>query len=132
MLKWAGVVYLLCMGLLYLRRAMSVRQATPHMSATGTFCRGFYVSISNPKTLLFFVAFLPQFATAGEYYQKQIAILSLCFLCLAVLLDSLYAVLASTLYSLLQRYPVNRLQNGMTGVLLLGAGAWLAGIRRFS
>ena len=131
-LKWVGVAYLLCLGLLYLVRSGSGRQAPPPLSASGTFRRGFYVSISNPKTMLFFVAFLPQFAVAGEDYQRQIAMLSLCFLCLAAVLDSLYAVLASGLYPIVRRYNAVRLQNGLSGILLLGAGAWLALSRRFS
>lgn len=130
-LKWMGVVYLLCLGVLHLRQACASREAESAMAPAGTFARGFYVSISNPKTILFFTAFLPQFATAGDHYLWQILILSASFLCLAALLDACYAVLASTLYPVLQRYNVSGIQHGLSGVLLLGAGAWLAATRRF-
>lgn len=130
LLKWSGVIYLLCLGLLYLVRAGRGRQPAPVMSASGTFFRGFAVSISNPKTMLFFAAFLPQFATTGEMYMQQIAILSLIFLCLAALLDSCYAILASGLYPVLQRFNISRIQNGLSGILLLCASVWLATARR--
>jgi threonine/homoserine/homoserine lactone efflux protein len=56
---------------------------------------GFVVSLANPKTLLFFAAFLPQFAVEGNELIKQLAVLALTFIGVAIVLDSLWAVMAA-------------------------------------
>jgi threonine/homoserine/homoserine lactone efflux protein len=49
---------------------------------------------------------------------------------LAALLDSCYAMLSARLQLLLSRHNIARLQNGLSGLLFLGASAWLAATRR--
>jgi len=65
-LKWVGVAYLLYLGLYHLRKVISSKQQETEIAASATFKRGFAVSLTNPKTLLFFSAFLPQFVTSWE------------------------------------------------------------------
>ena len=130
-LKWAGVVYLLYLAARHLKQAIVGEQTSSlQISTTATFARGFLVSSTNPKTILFFSAFLPQFVSSGEYYLQQISILSLTFLLLAALLDSCYAILAARLQSLLLQHNIARMQNWFSGLLFLGASAWLAATRR--
>jgi len=123
-LKWLGVIYLLYLGV---RHLLAVRSTSDTIiSAAGTFQRGFWVSLTNPKTILFFSAFLPQFTTPDISYQLQIAVLSLIFWFLAVLLDSGYALLAHKLLSILKTKNMAKYQHGASGALYISAGTILA------
>lgn len=123
-LKWIGVAYLVYLGIQHFLNMRTTTQNT--VSAIGTFQRGFWVSLTNPKTILFFSAFLPQFADASGSYAVQIAILSFLFWGLALMIDSTYVILANKLSPLLKRKGVSAYQNGISGTLYLGAGAALA------
>jgi homoserine/homoserine lactone efflux protein len=130
-LRWLGVAYLLWLGLRTWRSAsteLSSIAAEPR-SVRAIFARGFLVSLSNPKTLLFYAAFLPQFVSAEpEQATYQLLLLSGTFLAIAVLLDGAWALLAGRLRSLLRARA--RLRNRLTGGLLMGAGLGLALARR--
>lgn len=123
-LKWLGVAYLVYLGVKQIM-AMWTTQVES-LSSTGSFARGFYVALTNPKTILFFSAFLPQFADTSSAYLPQIAILSVIFWCLAVALDTGFVLLASKASPLLRSKSVSKYQNGFSGVLYLGAGCFLA------
>ncbi|MCG8426504.1 MAG: LysE family translocator [Chromatiales bacterium] len=124
-LKWIGVAYLIYLGVSHLIRAASARQE-PEITAIASMQRGFWVSLTNPKTILFFSAFLPQFAVSTAPYLEQIALLSVIFWVLAAILDSGYALLASRLSALLNREGSSKQQNRASGILYLGAGTLLA------
>lgn len=125
-LKWLGVAYLLYLGVLHLKAAVRPKTRDVDISSSATFIKGFIVSLTNPKTLLFFGAFLPQFVTATGDYTFQIVLLSLSFLMMAVVLDSGYALLSSKLKVLMSSRNLNVFRNGFSGLLYLGASAWLA------
>ena len=129
-LKWLGAVYLIYLGVAQVKCALSGAVSTKSGSASATFARGFWVSITNPKTIVFFSAFLPQFISSAGSYLTQIMLLSTAFLMLAVVLDSCYALLASKLGPLLEKHFMPKIQHGVSGVLFLAAGAWLATSRR--
>ncbi|MBT6057280.1 MAG: LysE family translocator, partial [Gammaproteobacteria bacterium] len=95
-LKWCGVAYLLWMGVTSFYKFYH-RTPGPGHTALGSFQRGFWVSLTNPKTILFFSAFLPQFANESAPYLEQIAVLSLIFWLLAIVADSFYALAAAKL-----------------------------------
>lgn len=124
-IKWGGVAYLVYLGITSLYRFTTSDGGT-EVNATGSFQRGFYVSLTNPKTILFFSAFLPQFVTDSSFYAQQITILSVTFLVLALILDSCYALLAGRLRWMLARKDFNKLQNGISGTLYLLASGLLA------
>lgn len=126
-LKWLGVTYLVFLAGKSLYRCWHP-VANESMTATGSFQRGFWVSLTNPKTILFFSAFLPQFVSSADHYLLQISLLSFCFWTLAVLCDSAYALLASNLKWLVdaQKIRAMRWQNGLSGTLLLAASGLLA------
>ena len=131
-LRWIGVAYLIYLGLQAWRApAVDLTRAPPQpRSSRAIFLRGFLVSMTNPKTLLFYGAFLPQFVSAEASLVPQLVLLSATFLCVAVLLDSAWALLASRFRAAL---AVNgKLRNRLTGSLLIGAGAGLAMARRTS
>lgn len=129
-LKWMGAAYLLLLALQHLKRLFVAHHVAIPLSAGGSFARGFIVSLTNPKTIVFFSAWLPQFISPSGSYNEQIIILSAMFLCLAALLDSCYALLSSRLRSLLQHKNLCRIQHGCAGLALMGASAWLAVARR--
>jgi homoserine/homoserine lactone efflux protein len=130
LLRWIGVAYLVWLGL----RAWTAPSAdgdapeTEPGSNREIWLRGFAVSLSNPKTLLFFGAFLPQFVTPGADAGRQLALLATTFLALATCLDSLWALSAGRLRPMVARG--GRLANRLTGGLLVGAGVGLALARR--
>ena len=130
-LRWLGVAYLLWLGLRTWRAAstdLSGVAAEPR-SAVAIFGRGFLVSLTNPKTLIFYAAFLPQFITAETAHATgQLVLLSGTFLGIAILLDGVWALLAGRLRSVLRAR--GRLRNRLTGGLLMGAGVGLAFARR--
>ncbi len=128
-LKWCGVAYLLFLGANSLY-AFYTHKKAERVSATASMQRGFWVALTNPKTILFFSAFLPQFASPDSAYLPQIAILSACFLFLAVTLDSCYVLLSAKLKWLLASKNVDRIGNGVSGTLFIGAGGLLAATNR--
>ena len=126
-LKWLGVCYLVYLGVQLILSSGKQQAAT--VSASGSFNRGFWVTLTNPKTILFFSAFLPQFASASGSYSAQIFLLSAIFWILAVILDSGYVILSSKLSPLLKSNGLARHQGRITGSIFLGAGAVLATAR---
>jgi threonine/homoserine/homoserine lactone efflux protein len=127
-LKWLGVVYLVYIGVARLRAACNRESAenVRQMSGSGTFWRGFLVGLTNPKTILFFGAFLPQWTTASLPIGPQIAVLSVTFLVLAAIFDSVYAVSGAALRDFVSRPTVKRLMDGLIGTLFVGSGVTLA------
>jgi homoserine/homoserine lactone efflux protein len=129
-LRWIGVVYLIYLGVRAWRApAVDLTKARPEKrSPRAIYMRGFLVSLSNPKTLLFYGAFFPQFVSVGGNLTAQLVLLAATFLILAVTLDGTWALLAGRFRAVL---AVNgKLRNRLTGGLLIGAGAGLALARR--
>lgn len=123
-LKWIGVAYLAYLGISQLIKAAST-QLQP-ITALGSFHRGFWVSLTNPKTILFFSAFLPQFTTPDGEYLAQITWLSIVFWILAVILDSGYAMLAGKLSEGVRFLRDKRWQNRVSAAMYLIASVLLA------
>lgn len=130
-LRWLGVAYLIWLGVRTWRASatdLETTEAEPR-SLLAIFVRGFAVSLTNPKTLLFYAAFLPQFIAADRGdVTHQLLVLAVTFLVVAVLLDGTWAMLASRLRGLLRARA--RLRNRLTGGLLIGAGIGLAFARK--
>ena len=125
-LRWVGVVYLLWLGVSAWRAPPTdlTDAAAQPRALSAIFGRGFLVSLTNPKTLLFYAAFFPQFVEPGPGASGQIALLAVTFLAVAVVVDSGWALLAARFRVVL---GVNgRLRNRLTGGLLIGAGIGLA------
>jgi homoserine/homoserine lactone efflux protein len=126
-IRWLGVVYL---GVRQWRaEPADLTRTTPQpRSFRAIYARGFLVSLTNPKTLLFYAAFLPQFITANDRVEAQLTLLSLTFLAVAVLLDGAWALAASGARKFLATR--GRIRNRLSGGLLIGAGIGLALARR--
>jgi len=131
LLRWIGVAYLVYLGIKAWREPPTdLTQTTPAESPNWRklFSRGFLVSLTNPKTLLFYGAFLPQFIDPKAPVMAQLLLLSGTFLVVAIVLDSCWALLAGRFRRFL---AVNgRLRNRLTGGLLMSAGLGLALARK--
>jgi threonine/homoserine/homoserine lactone efflux protein len=129
-LRWLGVAYLVWLGVAAWRAPVDDLSATRAQgrSAREIFVRGFLVGLTNPKTLLFYGAFFPQFITPGPTAGDQLLLLAVTFLVVAIVCDSSWAILAGRLRALLVAHT--RLRNRITGGLLVGAGVGLAMARR--
>ena len=125
-LRWLGVAYLLFLGIRHwLAQPVDLTRTKPQRkSLKAIYGRGVLISLTNPKTLLFYGAFFPQFIARDLPPGPQIALLTATFLVLAVLLDGGWAVLSGRARGLLAAR--GRLRNRLTGGLLIGAGLGLA------
>jgi homoserine/homoserine lactone efflux protein len=126
--RWIGVVYLLWLGIRQWRApAVDLSAARPQpRSRRAIVLRGFVVSLTNPKTLLFYGAFFPQFLSR-ERSVGELLLLAASFVVIAVTIDSGWALLAGRVRFLLARH--GRLRNRLSGGLLIGAGLGLAAAR---
>jgi threonine/homoserine/homoserine lactone efflux protein len=123
LLRWLGVAYLLYLGWRCWRAAPDhLALETPHPKRL--LLRGFLVSLGNPKTLLFYGAFLPQFIVPDRPVGPQLALLSTSFILLAVCIDGGWALLAGRSRHLLLKH--GRLRQRMTGGLLMTAALGIA------
>jgi threonine/homoserine/homoserine lactone efflux protein len=132
--RYAGAAYLVWLGVQKLRSRGHVATPTgePAAATRGRlFAQGIVVNVLNPKTALFFLAFLPQFVHPDRGpVAVQILVLGACFIGLGMLSDSGYAVLAGALAGRLRRtVRARRRLDRASGVVFLGlgAGAALAG-----
>ena len=124
--KIAGAGYLVGLGLWTLLS----RRAEPELALGGernlrrAFAQGIVVNVLNPKTALFFLAFLPQFVDADAPHPAlQIAFLGLLFAALGMVTDSLWALAAGTAGGMLHRSRrFVRTQRYVTGTVYVGLG----------
>ena len=107
-IRYAGAAYLVWLGVQALRsgeRSIAT-EPVPHDGALQIFRQGVLVNVLNPKTALFFLAFLPQFVNpARGAVGGQVLFLGGLFVLLSVISDSAYAFLAGTFGQYLQRSP---------------------------
>lgn len=131
-LRWLGVAYLVYLGVRQWRAAPvalgDVR--APAASRARLYWTGVVVNATNPKTLVFYAAFFPQFVDPARPHGVQIALLCLTFLVIQTLLDGSYALLGGRLRPWLASRARARLRNRVTGAFLIGAGLGLALARR--
>lgn len=131
--KWVGGVYLVVLGIKLLRAGIaSLPVAAPRApdSAWRLFANTYAVTALNPKGMVFFVAFLPQFIRPGADVTAQLWVLALTFVALATLNATLYAVFAASARRLLVSPRAQRRFNLGGGLLLSAAGVWALLARR--
>jgi homoserine/homoserine lactone efflux protein len=125
-LRLLGAAYLIWLGWKLLRSTGAFDQpgsAPPPRG--GFFLQGFLVLLGNPKALLWFGAFIPQFVDPTGDYVRQVVVLGLTAMATAAISDGGYAILAGGAGRLLSRQRV-RLISRVGGLFLIGGGAWLA------
>lgn len=134
-LKWIGAAYLIYLGVKLWRAPVSaegVEEAAemPRERPWRIFLHTYVVTALNPKSILFFVAFLPQFLDTARPLLPQMIIFEVTFLVLATINAALYGTLASMARTTIRRPSVQRTVNRAGGSLMIGAGLLAAGWRR--
>jgi threonine/homoserine/homoserine lactone efflux protein len=127
-LKYAGAAYLVWLGI-RLWRAPVAAAAAP-VTARRAVRDAYVVTALNPKSIAFFVAFVPMFVDAGAPFVPQAALLVATFVTLAAANAGIYALLASRLSGAVGRPSVRRAFNRTGGAMLVGAGLATAAARR--
>jgi homoserine/homoserine lactone efflux protein len=124
--RLAGAAYLIWLGYKFLRSPGALGDpAKVPAPRVGFFWQGFLVLMSNPKALLLFGAFIPQFVDPKGHYVDQVVILGVTAMVTAAIFDSAYAVLTGRARALLSP-PRVRLVSRLSGGFLIGGGVWLA------
>lgn len=125
--RFAGAAYLVWLGIKLVRMPAEITTADepPAPPRGGFFLQGFLVLLSNPKVLVFFGAFIPQFVDMSRDHVSQVAVLGLTFMVIAAMTDALYAILAgrARLFFSARR---TRLLSRVSGGFMIGGGIWLA------
>lgn len=128
--RLVGAAYLVWLGIkLIFSPALAVEEdAPPPPPRGGFFLQGLLVLLSNPKVLIFFGAFIPQFVDLNGNHFSQVAILGLTFMVAAGLSDAAYAALAGRARVFLSGRHARTLSQ-TAGGFMIGGGVWLALIR---
>ncbi len=127
--KYAGALYLVYLGVQMVCSSQvespaAVLQAAP---LSRIFRDGFVVALLNPKTTVFFAAFLPQFLSADTPFVPQSMALGSLFVAIATVTDSAYAVAAGAIAPALARaHGVRRLGRRLGGSVFIGLGIFTA------
>jgi threonine/homoserine/homoserine lactone efflux protein len=125
-LRWAGAAYLVWLGYKLLRSPEAIADpASAPAPRGGFFLQGFLVLMANPKALLWFGAFVPQFVDPKGDYVAQIVGLSLTAMAVALISDGAYALITGRAGAFLSRKRI-RLVSRLSGGFLIGGGIWLA------
>jgi len=125
-LKYAGAAYLMYLGVQTLQAGNQV-QASDRLEQQGlqrVFSQAIVVNLLNPKSALFFIAFMPQFVDRSRgTVAGQLLFLSGVFFALAIITDTTYALLAGKLGDLLRSSPTfRRRQRYVTAAMYIGLG----------
>jgi threonine/homoserine/homoserine lactone efflux protein len=130
-LKWCGAAYLIWLGIRLWRAggAIDTQPRTEMVSTWRMFGHAWLVTALNPKSITFFVAFLPQFIDPQADFLTQTAAFETTFLVLCFSNAFGYAVLASRARHLLRGARAIAVANKVAGALLVGAGVATATVR---
>ena len=130
-LRLAGAAYLIYLGIKMIRAGGEIGDVAVDDSKgrPNFFLQGFLVMLSNPKALLFYGAFIPQFLNTEANLVGQTIFLGVVFMIVGAIFDSLYALMAGQAGNWLSRSRI-RLTQRISGAFLVGGGVWLALARR--
>jgi len=125
--RFAGAAYLVWLGINLIRFPVEGVNADepPPPPRGGFFLQGFVVLLSNPKVLVFFGAFIPQFMDMSKDHISQVALLGFTFMVTGAVTDSIYAVLAGRARAFFSARRTKMLSR-VSGGFMIGGGIWLA------
>jgi threonine/homoserine/homoserine lactone efflux protein len=123
-IRWIGVAYLIYLGIKSWRAAPCAQQGAslPPASPRGVLAKAFLVSLTNPKTLFFYGALLPQFISPAGHFADQMTLLAITCVTIALIVDTGWCLLAGRL----RGHLGGRLANRIGGSVLIGAALGLA------
>jgi threonine/homoserine/homoserine lactone efflux protein len=125
--RFAGAAYLVWLGIKLIRSPVEGvdADAPPPPPRGGFLLQGFVVALSNPKLLVFFGAFIPQFMDMSKDHLSQVLVLGITFMVLAGLTDGIYAIAAGRARKFFSARRT-RLMSRVSGGFMIGGGIWLA------
>ena len=125
--RFAGAAYLVWLGIKLIRFPVEGVHADepPAPPRGGFFLQGFVVLLSNPKVLVFFGAFLPQFMDMNRDHASQVTLLGITFMVIAGTTDAIYALAAGRARKFFSARRT-RLLSRISGGFMIGGGIWLA------
>jgi threonine/homoserine/homoserine lactone efflux protein len=131
-LKWAGAAYLVFLGIRLWRAEpkLVVGEEPAGLPAKGVFAHAFAVTALNPKSIAFFVAFVPQFIDHSAPILRQLAIMEVTFVGLGALNALAYALAADRLRQRIRRPGALKWLNRAGASCLVAMGAATAAISR--
>jgi len=130
--KWIGAAYLVWLGIALWRAGgrLNVEARADRAPALQMMGHAWLVTALNPKSITFFVAFLPQFLDPAIGFCQQLLIFEATFLCLAFANAIGYGLIASRARRLLENEQAIGMFNRVGGGLLIGAGLAAASVRQ--
>lgn len=128
LLRWAGVAYLIWLGVRAWRRAAAPQQLATRRRVH--FRQGLLVALSNPKTIAFFSAFLPQFVDPALPAGRQLTVMCVVTVLLAAVSDSSWAIASGLGRAWFMRPQRARVLARASALTLIGGGIWLSLARR--
>lgn len=124
--KYLGAAYLIYLGFrkIIAREDAAKAEVNKQESLSRIYSQGFVVNLFNPKTALFFFAFLPQFVnTSNGNITLQVFLLGMIFVLMGVITDGAYAIISSSIASQLNaNHNFARNQRYFTGLIYIGLG----------
>ncbi len=133
MLKFIGALYLIYLGIQAWRTPITSHDdlAPPKkLSARTLYTRGLLISLTNPKTLVFYAAFFPQFIDPAKPVLPQTILLAVTFVLLGLISDGTYGVAAGHLAPFIKSPRAQKIRNRTTAIVLTLTGFSLALARR--
>ncbi|KAA8681592.1 homoserine/homoserine lactone efflux protein [Vibrio gigantis] len=128
-IKWVGAFYLIYLGIKKFTETVDNTHYKGHqqkVSGLKMFCQSVIVNVTNPKSIVFLVALLPQFIVSSSPHVEQILVLGSTLLTVDMLVMCGYALLASRLTGLVQNRRHMIVQNRIFGSVFIGTGSLLA------
>jgi homoserine/homoserine lactone efflux protein len=128
-IRWIGAAYLVFLGIQAWRNAGREAELPPPPGRVH-FWRGFLVALSNPKTIAFFTAFLPQFVDPALPAEFQLAVMCAVSVLMAAVTDTAWAIAAGLGRAWFVKPARARFLGRVSGAVLIGGGIWLSLSRR--
>ena len=124
-IRWVGAAYLVFLGIQAWRNAGREAELPPPPGRVH-FWRGFLVALSNPKTIAFFTAFLPQFVDPALPAEFQLAVMCAVSVLMAAVTDTAWAIAAGLGRAWFVKPARARILGRVSGAVLIGGGVWLS------
>lgn len=134
LLKWIGAAYLVFLGIKMWREGATSLDvaAPPENDGRRILLHAWLVTALNPKGIVFFIAFLPQFVAPEAALAPQLVLLGTTFVVLAIVNATLYALLASAVRERIRQPRLLALAQRIGGSVLIAAGLATATVQRAS
>ena len=127
-IRWVGAIYLIWLGIREWRSIgvkLNAAEAGGRQVKSSVFWQAIVVAITNPKTILFYVAFFPQFIEIEKPLGPQLSIMCVSFVVIGAIFDSGYALMAGRLRGYLIGAHRAKIRSRITGGLLVCTGIGL-------